>query len=75
MKLQLGAEPDQFSPDQLMSSETTVQIARCYRDEQSRIDRQFEFTQLDVELSFTDTDSVMKLIEGVILESWPKELV
>ncbi|VDN07601.1 unnamed protein product [Thelazia callipaeda] len=50
------------------------QIARCYRDEGAKSDRQPEFTQVDLELSFTDQDNVMKLIENIIVESWPKEL-
>ncbi|XP_059617690.1 aspartate--tRNA ligase, mitochondrial [Phlebotomus argentipes] len=49
------------------------QIARCYRDESTRSDRQPEFTQLDVELSFTDKEKVMELIENVIKYSWPQE--
>ncbi|GAB0096605.1 aspartate--tRNA ligase, mitochondrial [Sergentomyia squamirostris] len=50
------------------------QIARCYRDEATRSDRQPEFTQLDIELSFTDREKVMDLIEGVIKYCWPTEL-
>uniref|UniRef100_A0A915PQL4 Aminoacyl-transfer RNA synthetases class-II family profile domain-containing protein n=1 Tax=Setaria digitata TaxID=48799 RepID=A0A915PQL4_9BILA len=50
------------------------QVARCYRDEGAKSDRQPEFTQLDLELSFTDQDNVMKLVENIIVESWPKEL-
>lgn len=49
------------------------QIARCYRDEGGRSDRQPEFTQLDIELSFPDRDGVMKLIEEMLVYCWPEE--
>lgn len=41
------------------------QVARCYRDERTKPERQPEFTQLDIELSFTSQQSVMSLIEDL----------
>ncbi|OTF82439.1 aspartate-tRNA ligase, mitochondrial-like protein, partial [Euroglyphus maynei] len=49
------------------------QIARCYRDEGTKSDRQPEFTQLDLEMSFTTIDGVMELIEDLIQNCWPIE--